>query len=184
MFDKVKRHTPKRLLFYIIYYFFAIKLSYGDRWGVFGRLSHEFRTFVCRRIFKKTGKIFGVGKNADFGFGGHLITMGECANIGNHAWIRGNGELILGDHIMMGEYVMIYTQDHKISGKGYDGSVVRPVKIGNHVWIGGRVTILKGVTIGDNAVVGAGSVVTKDVPKDAIVAGNPAKVIRMREYSV
>ena len=136
MFDKVKRHTPKRLLFYIIYYFFAIKLSYGDRWGVFGRLSHEFRTFVCRRIFKKTGKIFGVGKNADFGFGGHLITMGECANIGNH------------------------------------------------VWIGGRVTILKGVTIGDNAVVGAGSVVTKDVPKDAIVAGNPAKVIRMREYSV
>ncbi len=161
-----------------------MRLSYGDRWGIIGRLSHNFRTFVCRRIFKKTGKTFGVGKNVDFGFGGHLITMGECANIGNHAWIRGNGELILGDHIMMGEYALIYTQDHKISGRGYNGIVLGNVRIGNNVWIGGRVTILKGVTIGDNAVVGAGSVVTKNVPSNAIVAGNPARVIRMREDAV
>jgi len=54
------------------------------------------------------------------------------------------------------------------------------VVIGNNVWMGGRVTILKGVAIGDNALIGAGSVVTKDVPRNAIVAGNPARVIKMR----
>jgi maltose O-acetyltransferase len=81
---------------------------------------------------------------------------------------------------MMGEFVLIYTQDHKISGWGYDGYSIGDVVIGNNVWIGGRVTILKGVTIGDNAVIGAASVVTKDVPKNAIVAGNPARVIKMR----
>lgn len=116
----------------------------------------------------------------DFGFNAHLITVGECANIGDHAWIRGNGELILGNHIMMGEFVVIYTQDHKISGLDYDGIVIGNVKIGNNVWIGGRVIILKGVEIGDNVVIGAGSVVTRDVPDYAIVAGNPAKVIKNR----
>lgn len=180
-FVKIKRFGIKKLFYYIIYYTIAIRLPYGDRWDVIGKWSHNFRRFVCRKLFKKTGKIFGVGKNVDFGFNGHLIIMGECANIGNHAWIRGKGELILGDHIMMGEYVLIYTQDHKISGKGYDGFIVGNVKIGNNVWIGGRVIILKGVTIGDNAVVGAGAVVTRDVPANSIVAGNPATIIKYRE---
>jgi maltose O-acetyltransferase len=178
---KVRNHSLIRIIYYFFYYTIAIHLPYGERWGVVGKLSSKFRRFICRRIFKKTGKIFGVGKNVDFGFDGHLITMGECANIGNNAWIRGNGELILGSHIMMGEFVIIYTQDHKISGLGYDGIVIGNVVIGNNVWIGGRVTILKGVTIGDNAVVGAGSVVTREVPPNAIVAGNPARVIRIRE---
>ena len=56
------------------------------------------------------------------------------------------------------------------------------VHIGNNVWIGGGAIIMPGVTIGDNAIVGAGSVVTKDVPKNAVVAGNPARVIEMMEY--
>lgn len=164
----------------MLYYLVAIHLPYGDRWGPIGVWSHYFRRFVCRRLFKKTGKIFGVGKHVDFGFGGHLITMGERANIGNHTWIRGNGQLFFGEDIMMGEFVTIYTQDHKISGLGFDGTITGDVKIGNNVWIGGRVIILKGVTIGDNVVVGAGSIVTKDIPNNAIVAGNPAKIIKMR----
>lgn len=180
LMQNVRRHTLKRLFFYLIYYTVAIRLPYGDRWGVVGKWSRRFRVFVCRRLFKKTQEIFGVGKNVDFGFGAHLITMGDCSNLGNHAWIRGNGELILGDHIMMGEFALIYTQDHKISGLNYEGVVCENVTIGNNVWIGGRVTILKGVNIGDNAVIGAGSVVTKDVPENAIVGGNPARVIRLR----
>lgn len=178
---KFKQHGLKRLFFYFIYYAIVMHMPYGERWGVIGDLSHKFRRFICRRLFKKTGKIFGVGKKVDFDFNGHLITMGECANIGNHAWIRGRGELILGNHIMMGEFVIIYTQDHKISGLDYDGVVIGNVVIGNNVWIGGRVTILKGVKIGDNAVIGAGSVVTRDVPPNAIVAGNPARIIKMRQ---
>lgn len=58
---------------------------------------------------------------------------------------------------------------------GYEKT--KPIKIGNHVWIGTRVTILKGVTVGDNAIIAAGAVVTHDVPANSIVAGVPAKVI-------
>jgi acetyltransferase-like isoleucine patch superfamily enzyme len=58
--------------------------------------------------------------------------------------------------------------------------ISKPTKIGDRVWIGANVTILKGVTIGNDAVVGAGSVVTKDVPERAIAVGNPAKVIKYR----
>ncbi len=181
--EKIKRHGIKRLFFYCVYYAIAIRLPYGDRWGIIGKKSHKFRRYVCRRLFKKTGRIFGVGKNVDFGFNAHLITMGERANIGDHAWIRGKGELILGNDIMMGEFALIYTQNHKISKDvnvdEADEFIVGDVRIGNSVWIGGRVTILKGVTIGENAVIGAGSIVTKDVPPYAVVAGNPARVIRM-----
>jgi maltose O-acetyltransferase len=180
LFEKIKRHHVKRLFFYVLYYAIACRLPYGDRWGAVGFFSRRFRRFVCRGLFKKAGNMFGVGKNVDFGFNAHLITMGERANLGDHAWIRGNGELILKDDIMMGEFVLIYTQDHKMSGLGYDGMVTGDITIGNNVWIGGRATILRGVTIGDNAVVGAGSVVTRDVPENAVVAGNPARIVKMR----
>jgi acetyltransferase-like isoleucine patch superfamily enzyme len=55
-----------------------------------------------------------------------------------------------------------------------------PVTIGDNVWMGARVTVLPGVTIGENAVIGAGSVVTKDIPPNAIAVGNPAQVLRLR----
>lgn len=178
--NKLRKHGLKRVFYYIVYYTIAIHLPYGDRWAIIGTVSHKFRRFVCRRLFKKAGHIFGVGKGVDFGFEADRITMGERANIGNHAWIRGGGDLILGNDIMMGEFVLIYTQDHRIAGTGFTGITIGDVTIGDNAWIGGRVTILKDVTIGDNVVIGAGSVVTKDIPDNAIAAGNPAKVIKTR----
>ena len=124
--------------------------------------------------------MFGVGKGADFGLDGDLITVGERANIGAHAWIRGKGRLIMGEDIMMGEFVTIYTQDHHIDGSGFDGFVVGDVTIGNNVWIGGHAIILKGITVGDRAVIGAGSVVTKDVEDGETVVGIPAKSLKKR----
>ncbi|MBN1493545.1 MAG: acyltransferase [Candidatus Omnitrophica bacterium] len=170
-----------QLLCYSLYYFIAIHLPYGDRWGVVGAISNRIRAVLCKPLFKKTGKTFSVNKGVDFGFNGNLISLGECANLGNYAWVRGNGELIIGNHVMMGEDVVIYTQDHRITREGFDGYSVGAVTIKDHVWIGGRVILLKGITVGNNAVVGAGSVVTKDVPDNAIVAGNPARVIKMRD---
>lgn len=180
VFEKIRQHGIQRTLAYFLYYTIALHLPYGTRWGLVGKISDGFRRGLCRRLFRKTGREFTVGKNVDFDFMGHLITLGERANIGNHAWIRGSGKVILGHDIMMGEFVVIYTQDHKIWGLGYDGYSAGDVVIGDNVWIGGRVTILKGVTIGDNAVIGAGSVVTKDVPRNGIVAGNPARIIKSR----
>jgi maltose O-acetyltransferase len=85
----------------------------------------------------------------------------------------------IGDDVQIGPAVQIYTATHPLDPalrlKGVESAL--PVRIGSNVWIGGAAVILPGITIGDNAVVGAGSVVTHNVPDGAIVAGNPARPI-------
>ena len=86
----------------------------------------------------------------------------------------------IGNNVLFGPNVQIYTATHpldpqeRLSGLEYG----KPVRIGNNVWIGGSAVINPGVTIGDNVVVASGSVVTKDVPPNVLVAGNPARIIR------
>lgn len=87
---------------------------------------------------------------------------------------------------MIGPELMCYTTNHQIKrtdipmiDQGF--SEMRPIEIGNDVWIGSRVIILGGVKIGNGAVIGAGAVVTHDIPSNAVVGGNPAKIIKMRE---
>ena len=86
---------------------------------------------------------------------------------------------------MVGPHVYICDFDHEIPreiGNGWSlNKTTKPVYIENEVWIGAGAIILKGVRIGEGAVLGAGSVVTKDVERGAIVAGNPAKLVRMRD---
>ncbi len=121
------------------------------------------------------------------------ITYGTHVSVGNHVFINYNAEfldggtIIIGDRVMFGPDVKIYSGNHSLVSeermKIVDGrlqliSIAETVEIGNDVWICGNVTIVPGVKIGDRAVVGAGSVVTKDVPVGCLVAGNPAKVIK------
>jgi maltose O-acetyltransferase len=86
----------------------------------------------------------------------------------------------IGDQCLFGPNVQIYTAMHPMNfeerAKGLE--FAKPVMIGNDVWIGGSVVICPGVTIGDRSIIGAGSVVTKDIPSDVFAAGNPCKVIR------
>ena len=134
-------------------------------------------------------QIFGVlGQNV------HLeapiyLDYGYRTKIGNDFFSNFNltildgGGVEIGDHVFIGPNVGIYTANHPTDVRrremGYEWAL--PVKIGNKVWIGGDVTILPGVTIGDNTVIAAGSVVTKDIPADVIAAGNPCKVIKEAE---
>lgn len=84
------------------------------------------------------------------------------------------------DHTLIGPNTQIYTACHSLDYQERQENIEfgKPVHIGKNVWIGGSVVILPGVTIGDHAVIGAGSVVTKDIPANSIAAGNPCKVIR------
>lgn len=88
--------------------------------------------------------------------------------------------ITIGDGCAIGRNVLIMDFDaHEITYEnGTKNRITAPIEIGKHVWIGAGATILKGVTIGDNAIVGAGSIVTRDVPANTIVAGNPARIIR------
>ena len=89
-------------------------------------------------------------------------------------------EVWIGDNVMIGPNTLITTVGHPLTpmGRRQHLGIAKPVRIGNDVWIGGNVTILPGVTIGNNVVVAAGAVVTKDIPDNALVGGVPAKLIR------
>lgn len=175
--------TIKLIICYLLYYLVGYYLPLPDRWGIIGRISTSIRRILCRQLFNSTGRIFSVGKNVDFGYLGHLITCGNHANLGNYLKIKGNGKLVMNDHIAMGDDITIITQDHKYLEDSYEGFSVGDVVIDNYVWIGDRAIILKGVHIGNHAIIAAGAVVTKDVPDFAIVGGNPAKVIKFRKNS-
>ncbi|AXY26324.1 maltose acetyltransferase [Suicoccus acidiformans] len=111
---------------------------------------------------------------------GWNISLGDYVSINHNAYLMDGGAMTIGNHVFIGPNAGFYTARHPLNYKerdqGYEQAL--PITISDHVWIGGDVSILPGVTIGEGAVVGTGSVVTKDVPAHTVVAGNPARVIR------
>jgi maltose O-acetyltransferase len=110
------------------------------------------------------------------------ITFGE--NFYMNANCHLMGEITFGKNVMIGPKTIIWARDHGMKigiPMKEQESKNKPIIIGDDVWIAANVTILKGINIEDGAVIAAGSVVTKDIPKNAIVAGNPARIIKYRE---
>lgn len=139
-----------------------------------------FRGYLLKGFIDSCGHHVNVDKHSVIS--SHL-KIGDYSGIGKNSFIQ--GYVSIGNHVMMGQDCLIYTENHNydridytIDQQGYQKS--RPVIIGNDVWIGGRVTILPGVSVGNGAILGAGAVVTHDVPAYAIVGGNPAKIIKYR----
>lgn len=99
--------------------------------------------------------------------------------------IIGRGQVIIGDYFHSGEECIMISENHnydKGSEIPYDSTVIeKPISIGDCVWMGSRVTVLGGISIGEGAVIQAGSVVVKDIPPMAVVGGNPAIVIKYRD---
>lgn len=113
-----------------------------------------------------------IAKNAKCSFGHHTY-------LNRSTTIDCTQEVHIGDYCAISDNVQILDSDfHPITYNGETSTMSKPVHIGNHVWIGRSAIILKGVTIGDGAIVGGGSVVTRDVPPGCLVAGNPARVIK------
>lgn len=111
------------------------------------------------------------------------VTLGNRCYVGRYSYL--DGDITIGDHTMLASSVAIVGGDHAFDQRDVlmiDSSREhwKPTRIGCDVWIGHGAIILNGVTIGDGAVVAAGSVVVRDVPPYAVVAGNPARLIRSR----
>lgn len=141
------------------------------------------RSYVGKHLFDRCGMNINIEKGADFG-SGDGISIGNNSGLGINCKVR--GPLEIGDNVMMGPDVVIMTNSHNFERidipMNIQGSAVpKRVVIGNDVWIGTRVIILPGVEIGDGAIIGAGAVVTKNIPSMAVVGGCPAKVIKYRK---
>ena len=113
-------------------------------------------------------------------------SYGQNIHIGDHVFLNvlctilDSNEVHIGHHVMIGPAVQIYTAAHLLQAEAriQGWEVAKPIVIEDNVWLGGSVILLPGVRIGRNAVVGAGAVVTRSVPANTVVAGNPARVIR------
>jgi maltose O-acetyltransferase len=146
------------------------------------RFGYALRRHLVSRIVTDCGSDILVKKNCYFGAARDL-RIGDRAQLGENARI--GPSVSIGNDVLMGPDVVIMTTSHafenpavRINEQG--GIGVLPVVIGNDVWIGTRVIITPGVSVGDGAVIGANSVVTRDVPPFAVYAGSPARYIRDR----
>ncbi|KUZ76307.1 transferase [Burkholderia ubonensis] len=129
-----------------------------------------------------------IGKEVDESFllippfytaGGVDISVGRNVFVNQNCTFYDLGGLDIADDVMIGPNVSLITTGHPIEpSQRRDFVVAKPIVIERNVWIGAGATIIGGVTVGENSVVGAGSVVTKDVPPNTLVGGNPARVIR------
>ena len=130
------------------------------------------------------------GKQVDKTFGmfppfytdcGKNITVGKNVFINSGCRFQDQGGITIGDGTLIGHNVVLATLNHGIAPDERHDLFPAPIHIGKNVWIGANATVLPGVTIGDNAVIAAAAVVTKDVPANVVVSGVPAKVIRKTE---
>jgi len=175
--------------------------------SVFLRIGHGLKMRV--KVFQKFGIILGIsqtidnavnviiGRNFIFSPFSQIFAQGYCGDaqviIGDNCAFNYNvminadlgGKITIGDDCMIGPYSILRASNHKFASldmpMNIQGHTPGQILIGNDVWIGANVTILPNVKIGDSSIVGAGSVVTKDVPPFAIVVGVPAAVIKMRK---
>lgn len=137
------------------------------------------REIIINKLFGKVGKNCWIESpfNCDYGYN---ITVGDNFYTNTNCCILDCAKITIGNNVWIGPNVGIYTPNHAFDSKerthGYEKSL--PIEIGDNVWIGGGVTIIGGVKIGQNSIIGAGSVVTKNIPSGVIAAGNPAKIIR------
>ena len=109
---------------------------------------------------------------------GKNITVGKNVFINACCKFQDQGGITIGNGVLIGHNVTLATLNHDKRPEHRQNIYPKPIKIGDNVWIGSNATILQGVTIGDGVIIGANAVVTRDVPKNTIVAGIPARVIR------
>ena len=144
--------------------------------------SLEGRDVLVRKLFPNVGQGFYATPPfyCDYGWG---ITAGENVYFNFNCTVLDGAPVSIGSNTLFGPCVQIYTACHQLNSKERATGIEfgKPVTIGHDCWVGGGVIICPGVRIGNRTVVGAGSVVTRNLPDGVVAAGNPARVIRRLE---
>lgn len=139
----------------------------------------EERTRIIKELIPNSGEGLWLEPPFYCDYGSN-ITVGDKVFFNFNCVVLDVAKVTIGDRTLFGPNVQVYTathpMDHKIRAAGLENG--KFIHIGEDVWVGGGVIVCPGVTIGDRTVIGAGSVVTRDIPSDAFAAGNPCKVIR------
>lgn len=139
----------------------------------------DLRQELMQKLFKDIGKNVWIEPDFRCEFGKN-ITIGDNVYINFGCVILDCAEVRIGANTLLGPNIGIYPVNHSIDAEEriQGGCCGKPIYIGKNVWLGGDVKILAGVTIGDNTIIGTGSIVTKDIPSNVIAVGNPCKVVR------
>jgi maltose O-acetyltransferase len=160
------------------------------------RVRHP-RVKFGRRCDVRPGARFLVARGAAVGFGEGCVLdyglvvesrgrlqVGDRTVFGHHCTVAADESISIGENCLIAEMVSIRDHDHDFASTDVSiidqGRATAPIRIGDNVWIGGKATITKGVSIGSNSVIGAHAVVTGDLPEDCVAVGIPARVIRYR----
>ena len=133
---------------------------------------------VCQ-LFGEAGKAPFVNPNFRCEFGRNIF-VGDDFYANYDCVILDGAKVTIGNKVLFGPKVGLYTSNHLFDAKEREigGCIAKPISIGNRTWLAANVTVLPGVIIGNDVIIGAGSVVTHDIPDKVIAAGNPCKVIR------
>lgn len=139
----------------------------------------ELRNKILQQLFKQIGKNVWIEPDFKCEFGKN-ITIEDDVYINFGCIILDCSEVTIGSHTLFGPNIGLYPVNHSTDAQERinGGCYGKPIHIGKNVWLGGDVKVLAGVTIGDNTIIGTGSIVTKDIPSNVIAVGNPCKVIR------
>lgn len=169
----------KKYFYLALYYGFAYYLPPTNS-GRFGKIGGAIRNFCFRRIVKKCGSPINIESHAHFG-NGSGIELGNHSCIGIKCHVP--NDIKIGDHVMMGPNTFILdncTHDLSVLPTGTIIPIIGRTIIGNDVWIGRQVLFTPCKSVGNHVVIGAGSVVSKNIPDNVIVGGNPVRIIRQR----
>ena len=180
--NMLNRHYARLLARYVL-----LKLRYGSR------LQTDGICFVCPGVRLEIGRgaTLRLGRWAWIGDGSKIrvhegeVSIGAKTVMGQECTISAYQHVEIGRECIVADRVMLIDFDHGVVEVErpirLQGIYKRDVRVGHNVWIGYGACILRGVAVGDNAIVGTSTVVTRDVPENAVVGGSPARVIRMRE---
>ena len=143
-------------------------------------LEQEKREKMLKEMFAEIGEGCYIEPPLHANWGGHHVHFGKYVYANFNLTLVDDTHIYVGDYTMLGPNVVLATAGHPIlpelREQAYQYNV--PVRIGRNCWLGAGVIVLPGVTIGDNTVIGAGSVVTKDIPANVVAVGNPCRVLR------